>query len=185
MSYVGWSVLTLVILLMIKCYVQCFKAIEFYIMNKGFQNNTVCYIKQPFSSSVHTKITNQFVSKIIIKSLLMIILVMSIAVALILQQPWLGIAIVLSDYLLLRIWFRIYSEASGVKLLEHGVAKGVHIIPWNSIKKYQIKPSQINRHAQGNLLQLYIEKRLIPIYIEITNQNQTLLEKYLRDNCII
>lgn len=185
MSYVGWCILTLVLLLMVKCYIQCFKAIEFYIENKGFQNYTLCYIKQPFSSSVHTKITHRFVSRIVVKSLLMLLLVISLFIAIFFRLPWIGTLIVLSDYLLLRVWFRIYSEASGVKLLEHGVAKGVQIIPWESIKKYHIGPSLFSRGDQGNILQLYIEKRLVPMYIEITNQNQTLLEKYLHEKCIV
>lgn len=184
MNYFSWIILVTLLTVFIKRYFYFFDRIQMYDTNNGFQNSTVCYIKHPFSSSVLTKITHRIVSKIIIKSIFLTLFIVAILSVFITKLPWIGIAVVAVDYILLRIWYRVYSAASGVKLLEHGVAKGVQVIPWKSIKKYQLKHSLFNRKESESILWLNLEDKWIPTLIEITNQNNSLLEKYLNENCV-
>lgn len=185
MEYLGWVLLGGLIVVLVKLYESCFRTIEHYIENKGFQSNTVCYIKSPYSSSIHTQVTNTLISNWIIKGIVGITIVGAILAAYLLSEPFVGIIVILSDFLLVLVYYRIYSEANGVKLLESGVARGVQIITWDEILQYQFKMKVKSNDSDLGTLKLKIEKKIIPINIEITNRNKPYLEKYLSEHCTI
>jgi len=183
MNYGSWLFFSILVLGFIYEAYACFKAINHYDGNKGFQSNTVCYIKSPYSSGIHNKITSPFLSEWVMKGIVLVILIMAISIAIYFNQPLLGILLLLMCYLALLIWYRLYSEASGVKLLEVGVAKGVRIIVWEDIKKIDFTKKKKNTGKEHASLVLKLEKKFLPITIEITNANEAFLEKYLSERC--
>jgi len=183
MYYGGWVFFVLLVLGFIYEGVVCFKAISHYDGNKGFQSNTICYIKSPYSSEIHNKITNPFLSEWLMKGVVMVILIVAVSITIYLNQPIFGILFLLVDYLALIVWYRLYSEANGVKLLEVGVAKGVHIITWQDIQKIHFTKKKKSMGREHSSLVLKLEKRFLPITIEITNANETFLEEYLSERC--
>lgn len=163
---------------------RCFTKVYEFENENGYRNETICYIKSPriiLSKKGKLMFT---ISKWSVKVAIIILWVSAIYLLVFREMKFQGMFLVFAGYMIVVLWFEIYSVINGAKILDTGIANGLEKFNWEKIEEFQFSNKK-SKIINKTFIKLKFQGKFIPKYIEITTENKDLVKRLFKEKCAI
>lgn len=161
---------------------RCFSKVYQFDSENGYRDETICYIRSPHMSRTKRGQLIFTISKWTLKVIIIGFWASAIYVLVYKNMKFHGMLLVFVAYMLVVIWFEVYSIINGARILDSGIAYGLDKIKWERIEEFQFN-NKNTKIMQKTYIKLKYQGRIIPKYIQITTENKDLVKRLFKEKC--
>jgi len=161
---------------------RCFSKVCQFNRENGYRNETICYIKSPHIALDKKGKLIFTISKWAVKVIIIVLWIGGIFLLLFKDMKFQGMLLVFSGYMLVVLWFEVYSIINGAKILDTGIANGLEKFNWERIEEFQFNNKQ-SKLLSRTYIKLKFQGKFLPKYIEITTENKDLVKRLFKEKC--